>query len=48
MRGVDVTQEGLFVTKQTLDYIPPGHPLISIREILNQALRELDSLFATI
>ena len=48
MRGVDVTQEGLFVTKQTSDYIPAGHPLIAIREILNQALRELDGLFATI
>ena len=48
MRGVDVTQEGLFVMKQTSDYVPAGHPLIAIREILNQALREMDGLFATI
>jgi hypothetical protein len=48
MRGVDVTQEGLFVTKQTSDYIPVGHPLIAIREILNQALREMDGLFESI
>jgi transposase len=48
MRGADVTQEGLFVTKQTADYIPAGHPLIAIREILNQALREMDSLFESI
>ena len=48
MRGIDVTQEGLFVTKQTSDYIPTGHPLIAIREILNQALREMDGLFASI
>ena len=46
MRGADVTQESLFVMKQTADYIPAGHPLIAIREILNQALRELDSPFA--
>jgi len=48
MRGADVTQEGLFVMKQTADYIPAGHPLIAIREILNQALREMDSLFESI
>ena len=48
MRGADITQESLFVMKQTGDYIPAGHPLIAIREILNQALRELDSLFASI
>lgn len=48
MRGLDVTQEGLFVTKRTADYIPAGHPLIGIRAILNQALREMDSLFGLI
>jgi hypothetical protein len=30
MRGADVTQEGLFVMKQTVDYIPAGHPLIPL------------------
>jgi transposase len=34
--------------KQTADYIPADHPLIDIREILNQALRELDGLFESI
>lgn len=48
MRGADVTQEGLFVMRKTADYIPAGHPLIAIREILNHALRELDSLFESI
>lgn len=47
-RGVDVTQKGLFVMKQTSDYIPAGHPLIAVREILNQARREMDGLFTTI
>jgi len=45
MRGTDVTQEGLFVVRQTSDYVPAGHPLIAIREILNRALREMDVLF---
>ena len=48
MRGADVTQEGLFVMRKTVDYIPAGHPLITIRKILNHALRELDSLFESI
>ena len=45
MRGADVTQEGLFVVKQTSDYVPAEHPLIPIREILNTALRDMDVLF---
>jgi transposase len=48
MRGADITQEGLFITKKTADYIPAGHPLIAISKILNQALREMDSLFESI
>lgn len=48
MRGADVTQEGLFVTRQTADYVPVGHPLVAIREILNRALRDMDVLFESI
>lgn len=48
MRGADVTQEGLFVTRKTADYVPAGHPLVAIREILNQALRDMDLLFESI
>ena len=48
MRGADVTQEGLFVTRQTADYVPEGHPLVAIREILNRALRDMDLLFESI
>ncbi|MBV9911093.1 MAG: transposase [Sinobacteraceae bacterium] len=40
-----MTQEGLFVTRQTADYVPASHPLLAIREILNRALREMDLLF---
>jgi transposase len=45
MRGPDVTQESLFVVRKTADYVPAGHPLVAIREILNHALREMDMLF---
>ena len=48
MRGADVTQEGLFVIRKTADYVPAEHPLLSIREILNHALREMDALFESI
>lgn len=48
MRGVDATQEGLFVVRKTLDYVPAGHPLIAVREILNRALRQMDVLFESI
>ena len=48
MRGADVTQEGLFVTRKTADYVPAEHPLIAIREILNRALRDMDLLFESI
>ena len=45
MRGADVTQEGLFSVRKTSDYVPSGHPLIAIREIVNVALRGMDRLF---
>ena len=41
-------QEGLFVTRQTSDYVPADHPLLPIREILNVALRDMDLLFESI
>ena len=40
-----MTQEGLFVVKQTADYVPAAHPLLAIREILNVSLRDMDLLF---
>ena len=45
MRGPDVTQEQLFSIRQTADFVPEGHPLLAIRDILNQALRDMDLLF---
>ena len=48
MRGPDVTQEGLFVMRQTADFVPVAHPLRAIRELLNRALRDMDMLFESI
>lgn len=45
MRGPDVTQEKLFSIRQTADFVPQEHPLVARREILNQALRDMDLLF---
>jgi len=46
MRGADVTQENMFSYQTLGDYVPEGHPLRPIREIVNTALRELDENFA--
>lgn len=45
MRGADITQEGLFNTRQTVDFVPAGHPLIEIRALVNVALKQMDGLF---
>ena len=41
-------QEGLFVTRQTSDYVLANHPLLPIRDILNVTLRDMDLLFESI
>ena len=46
MRGVDVTQDGLFTYTTLEAIVPPMHPLRPISEILNTALREMDRTFA--
>jgi len=46
MRGADVLQESLFTVKTLNDFVPAGHPLRPIREIVNVALKEMDALFA--
>ena len=46
MRGADVTQDGMFSYLTLEDYVPKGHPLQPIREIVNAALREMDETFA--
>ena len=46
MRGADVTQDGMFSYLTLEGYVPKGHPLQPIREIVNAALREMDETFA--
>jgi transposase len=46
MRGSDVTQESLFSYLTLGDYVPEDHPLRPIREIVNAALREMDTTFS--
>ena len=46
MRGADVTQDNMFSYMTVSKFVPPEHPLRSIREIVNVALREMDETFA--
>ena len=46
MRGADVTQESMFSYMTLSKFVPAEHPLRAIREILNEALREMDEIFA--
>ncbi|MBI3045660.1 MAG: transposase, partial [Betaproteobacteria bacterium] len=39
-------QERLFTVKTLNDFVPVEHPLRAIREIVNVALKEMDTLFA--
>jgi transposase len=46
MRGPDVMQDTLFSVRSLESYVPADHPLRPVRDILNEALRRMDSLFA--
>jgi len=45
MRGADVSQPSLFITKTVEDFVPKEHPLRSIRKLVDQALDEMDGKF---
>ncbi len=47
MRGPDGMQESLFTMARLEDFIPSDHPLRAIRELINEALRRMDTLFAS-
>ena len=38
MRGADTFTESLFTLRQLEDFIPAGHPLRAIRQMVNAAL----------
>ena len=46
MRGADTFTESLFLMKRLDDFVPAGHPLRAIREMVNKALVAMDGLFA--
>ena len=48
MRGVDISQPSMFVMKTVSDYVPTNHPLRGVRELINEALSELNWLFESI
>ena len=48
MRGADISQDALFVTVTVEDFVPADHPLRALRELINEALKDLDGLFGSI
>lgn len=46
MRGADTFTESLFTMRRLEDFVPAGHPLRAIRELVNQALVKMDRLFS--
>ncbi len=45
MRGADVSQPALCITKTVEDFVPKEHPLRAIRKLVDQALAQLDGRF---
>lgn len=45
MRGADVFTESLFTMRRLDDFVPANHPLRPIREMVNAALAQMQSLF---
>ena len=48
MRGADISQNALFVTVTVEDFVPLDHPLRALRDLINEALKNLDGLFGSI
>jgi transposase len=47
-RAARMLRKKSFVTRMTAENVPAGHPLVTIREILNRALRDMHALFESI
>ncbi|MDQ1363746.1 MAG: hypothetical protein QG652_1608 [Pseudomonadota bacterium] len=45
MRGADISQPSLFISRTIEDFVPAKHPLRAIRKLIDEALRELDTQF---
>lgn len=48
MWGMDEMQEPLFTTVKLEDFVPADHPLRPIRQLVNEALKQLNGLFSVI
>lgn len=48
MRGADISQNALFVTVTVEDFVPLDHPLRALRNLIDEALKDLDGLFRSI
>jgi transposase len=46
MRGADTFTESLFTLRQLEDFVPAGHPLRPIRQMVNQALKNIEPLLS--
>ncbi len=46
MRGPDTFTESLFTLRKLEDFVPAGHPLRPIRQMVNAALVKMDALFS--
>ena len=46
MRGPDISTASLFTMRHLEDFVPAEHPLRPIRQMVNEALVEMDALFA--
>lgn len=47
MRGPDITQEALFTVAKLEDFVPAEHPLRAVRGLVNEGLKRMDALFAS-
>jgi transposase len=45
MRGADISQPSLFITRTVEDFVPANHPLRALRKLIDEALRDLDAQF---
>jgi transposase len=48
MRGSDAMQESVFTVAKLDDFVPPDHPLRTVRVLVNEALGRLNGLFNSI
>ena len=48
LREANVTQEGVFVVRKIVGYVPVRHPLTAMADILDGTLRDRDMLFESL